>query len=319
MTTRVSPAIVRPLPGRNRGILSLAGRLGLFAFCLAMVVSAQPAWAEEPGSGSADNSRTATIDDAQDGSAYHGGRGELDIILIHGLGGAAEIWEPVIPFLKGTFNVWTFELTGHGRTQPVINPGIDTEVERLREFMSRESISYPVLVGHGVGGMIALRFALDYPANLSRLIVIDSAPRQMASDEQKQAISEAILADYDRFVASRYLDMSPKEDVTEQILDLALRTDSASFVSLLMSGFDFDVTDELKGLSVPLLVVGSELMFPAPETIQDVLNQVGYGKARSLSFKRIGQTGHYVMLERPVNTASVLLAFGVTPDHEFEH
>ena len=72
-------------------------------------------------------------------------------------------------------------------------------------------------------------------------------------------------------------------------------------------------------LSVPLLVVGSELLFPNPDQSQQILHQIGFGNARALTFKRLGRTGHYVMLERSSYTASVLLAFAVTADYEFQH
>ena len=246
------------------------------------------------------------------------GRGEFEMVLIHGLGSQAEVWNQVLPYLKGTFKVRTFELAGHGPTQPVLNPSIATEVERLRQFIAEQGFVYPTLVGHGLGGMIALQYALDHPADVHRLILMDTAPKQLASEEQKAAVAKALVEDYDKFVASRYLNMGPDQRIGQQVMDTALRTDSATFISLLMGSFDFDLTDRLPKLSVPLLVMGSELMFPDEETSQQVLAQIGFGQARSLTFKRMAHTGHFMMLEHPVQTASVLLAFGVTSDYHFQ-
>ena len=55
----------------------------------------------------------------------------------------------------------------------------------------------------------------------------------------------------------RFVAISPSEEINELAVDMALRTDSATFISLLMSSFDFDVTDDLDSLPVPLLIVGS--------------------------------------------------------------
>ena len=82
--------------------------------------------------------------------------------------------------------------------------------------------------------------------------------------------------------------------------------------------FDFDLTDRLGQLSVPMLVVGSELMFPPADSSRHLLEHYGFNHARSLSFKRVARSGHYMMLEEPVMTASVLLAFGVTAEYTFE-
>ncbi len=247
------------------------------------------------------------------------GRGEFEVILIHGLGANASVWDEVIPFLQSTFKVKTFELAGHGKTQPIADNSISKEVAHLADFIAESGFVYPTLVGHGMGGMIAMQYALDHPADVHRLIVMDSAPVQLASQEQKAAVGKQLIADYDRFVATRYLNMSTDENITDQILAMALRTESTTLVSLLMSSFDFDLTDRLDSLSMPMLVIGSELMFPATDSSQHLLEHYGYSHARSLSFKRLANTGHYMMIEQPVMTASVLLAFGVTAEYTFEN
>ncbi|HPF69884.1 MAG TPA: alpha/beta hydrolase [Candidatus Krumholzibacteria bacterium] len=246
------------------------------------------------------------------------GRGEFEMVLIHDLGSNAKVWNDVLPFLKGTFKVWTFEMSGHGATPPVPQASIDEEARRLGDYLAAEGIAYPTLVGHGVGGMVALRYALDHPAQVHRLILLDSTARPLATPAEQLATAASLAKDYDRTVAERCLNMSPSEDVTNRILDDALRTDSASYIGLLGSTNTFDVTSELEGLTVPLLIVGSELMFPEGIDSRAVIAHVGYAHARTLSFKRIEKAGHFMMLERPVYLASVLLAFGVTAEYEFQ-
>lgn len=241
-----------------------------------------------------------------------------EMVLIHGLGGAAREWEGVEPYLKGTFKVASFELAGHGATQPVMDPTVVSEAKRLGEFLRSSGMTYPTLVGHGLGGMVALQYALDHPGEIHRLILIDAAPRQLADAAQKQEVGRQLVENYDRFVGERYAMMSPDDEISTRILDMALRTHAPTFVSLLMSSFDFDLTDRLRTLTVPMLVIGSELMFPHPDQSRQLLATYGFNEARSLSFKRFGKTGHYVMLEQPVMLASVLMAFGVTAGHQFE-
>ncbi len=239
------------------------------------------------------------------------GRGELEMVFIHGLGSSAKVWDGLVPYLSGTFKVAVFELAGHGQTQPIADPTIDKEVARLEAFIKEQGFAYPTLVGHGLGGMIALQYSLAHPVDVHRLIMMDSAPMQLASTQQKKDVAEKLLNNYDRFVAGRYSVMSPDADITDQVMDTALKTDSATFVSLLMNSFDFDVTDQLRILTVPMLIIGSELLFPHPDNTRAILEQIGFGNARSISFKRLGQTGHFMMLERPVYTASVVRTYGM--------
>ena len=240
------------------------------------------------------------------------GRGEMDLVLIHGLGSSSEVWERMEPYLLGTFRVHRFELSGHGNSATVEQPTIAAELVRLDDFLNEHDLINPILLGHGMGGMIALSYALDHPADVKRLILMDATPKQLIDQETKKKITEQMLDDYGRFVASRFLNMSPVQEVTDQIVDQALRTDSATFVSLLMSSFDYDETKRLRGLSVPMLVIGSEMMFPTAERSRAVLDAVGFTAAPSLSFKRMGRTGHYMMLEQPVYLASVVVSYGLT-------
>jgi pimeloyl-ACP methyl ester carboxylesterase len=246
------------------------------------------------------------------------GRGDFEMVLIHGLGSKAAVWDQTLPYLKRTFNVRVFELSGHGSTQPVMDPTIETETDRLEAFIAKEGLVYPTLVGHGMGGMIALTYSIRHPADVHRLILMDTAPKQLASAEEKTEVAKQLATNYDEFVASRFMNVSPDKDITDDLVDTALRTDSASFISLLMSSFDYDQTGGLYTLPVPMLIIGSELMFPAADSSQHLLEHYGFGSAKSLSFKRMGETGHFMMLERPVHTASVLLAFGVTAEYQFD-
>lgn len=236
-------------------------------------------------------------------------RGEHELVLIHGLGASAEIWNDIMPYLANAFQVHVYELHGHGETPRLPSPTIQAESDALREWVEEQGLVYPALVGHGMGGMIAMQYAFDHPADVQRLVVLDAGPRQIASDEQKAEIADELLQDYDRLVASRFIDISGDPEICEQAVDWALRTDAVTFTSLLMSSFDWDLTADLPRQSVPMLVVGSAAYLPEPGNERMWLTHYGYEKARVLSYKRVADAGHYLMMEQPAFLASVLTAF----------
>lgn len=237
------------------------------------------------------------------------GRGENELVLIHGLGASAELWHDMLPFLNNTFKVHVYELHGHGKTPAVKDPSIVSEAQALHRWIQEQGLTYPSLVGHGLGGMVALQYAFDHPGDINRLVVIDAGPRQLASKEQKAEVAAALLDDYDRFVASQFLNLSVMPDVNEKAVDWALRTDAVTFSSLLMSSFDWDLSGRLHQQSVPMLVVGSAAYLPEPGNERGYLESYGYGDARVLSFKRVADTGHYLMLEKATYVASVIMVF----------
>jgi pimeloyl-ACP methyl ester carboxylesterase len=233
------------------------------------------------------------------------------MILIHGLGSSADVWDQMLPDLSRAYHVWTWEMPGHGRTTPIPNASVETFTAELRRYVEENAIRRPTLVGHGIGGMIALQYAFDHPTEVGRVIVIDAAARQLADLEQKTYVAKQLASNYDRFIANYFQQLCPDEAITDRIIDQALRTDQITLTQLLISTFDYDLTDEIERQSVPILLIGSVLLFPSQESIPGRLAQMGFGKARSISYKAMESVGHFVMLEQPRYTASVILAFGL--------
>jgi len=234
---------------------------------------------------------------------------DYDLVLIHGLGGNATIWEDTIPLLELVFNVWTFELPGHGTTPPIADATIETVSQELEDYIAEHGIRRPTLVGHGMGGLLALRYAFDRPDAVNRVALIDCAPKQLATDEQKAAVADQLVRNYDRFVAGYYLNMSPREEVNQKAVDMALRTDQVTFQQLLLSSFDFDVTEELKQQSIPILLIGSAMLFPDPAHARRAMELMGFGDARAITYKTMPEVGHYMMIEQPGYLASTIIAF----------
>ncbi len=100
----------------------------------------------------------------------------VSILFIHGSGDAASsIWKDVIPQVAETYHVVTFDLPGYGRSngQNVLySPPFYAECTKW--IVDRCIQERPfIIVGHSLGGAVALCFAATYPDNLQRLILVD--------------------------------------------------------------------------------------------------------------------------------------------------
>jgi len=234
-----------------------------------------------------------------------------EIVLVHTIGSSAEVWHAVATRLKESFRVYVYELPGHGATPPRPGLSIADAAADLERFIDDNNLVYPTVVGHGMGGLIAMSYVFDHPAMVKNLVVIDAAPRQLADADQKIEISKQLLTNYDQFVAGYFMQLSQREDIADRLVDQALRTHQASFTELLMSSFDFDLSEELPLQAVPILVVGSGMLFPDPRTeaVMARLGAIGYASTRNLNYKVIPASGHFVMLEKPAFLSSVIAAY----------
>lgn len=105
------------------------------------------------------------------------GRTGSPVVLIHGLGASAEIWSANIGPLAAKHRVCVPDLPGFGRTE--MPPGMDfTPAAYSRfivDFMTALGIGRAALVGHSLGGGVALRVILDDPGRVERLVLASSA------------------------------------------------------------------------------------------------------------------------------------------------
>jgi pimeloyl-ACP methyl ester carboxylesterase len=97
------------------------------------------------------------------------------MVLLHGSGEFAALWLRVLPGLAGSHRVIAPDLPGHGDSAAPPGPlGADRMLAWLGELLERACPAPPVLVGRGLGGAVAARFAVEHGDRLDRLVLVDS-------------------------------------------------------------------------------------------------------------------------------------------------
>src|SRR2546423_5885330 len=104
-----------------------------------------------------------------------GGEGD-PLVLIHGLGGAAANWVALAPLLLRGRRVIVPELPGHGVSSPLpAAPNLNAYADRVGLLAARESLDPAPVVGHSLGGAVALRLAIRRPEQVSALVLAGAA------------------------------------------------------------------------------------------------------------------------------------------------
>ena len=106
-----------------------------------------------------------------------GGTGS-PIIILHGLLGSSRNWQSAGVALAATgHRVIGLDLRNHGSSPWDDDCSYESMAEDVRAFLQTEKLDSVHLVGHSMGGKVAMRLALSYPKLVSRLTVVDIAPR----------------------------------------------------------------------------------------------------------------------------------------------
>ncbi len=104
------------------------------------------------------------------------GEGERIIVLIHGFGGDLDNWLFNIDALGGAGTVYALDLPGHGQSDKTLaSASLEALAGAVSGFMDALDIPRAHLIGHSMGGAVAMRLALDQPARVASLGLIASA------------------------------------------------------------------------------------------------------------------------------------------------
>ena len=105
---------------------------------------------------------------------FTGGDGE-PLVIIHGGGSGAEGWLQNVTELCEHYRIYAPDLPGFGLSQPIDGDhGIPEFVEFVEDFTHSLGLKRFHLVGHSIGGGIALRYALKFPHKIGKLVLVSS-------------------------------------------------------------------------------------------------------------------------------------------------
>lgn len=138
---------------------------------------------------------------------YHTyGEGQ-SLIILHGLYGLSDNWATIARRIAKDYKVYVPDQRNHGYSPHDSTFNYYALVDDLLEFMEQHDIKNPVLMGHSMGGKVAMNFALEYPENVDRLVVIDMGIRKSNIHSIHQTIIQAMESvDFDKLLSRQEID-----------------------------------------------------------------------------------------------------------------
>ena len=97
------------------------------------------------------------------------------VVLIHGLGLNKDCWQWMIPDLKDSYRVLSYDLYGHGGSiDPATEPNLSLFSKQLKDLLDYCKIQKAVIIGFSLGGMVARLFAQDAPQKSQGMVILHS-------------------------------------------------------------------------------------------------------------------------------------------------
>ncbi|MFQ5813301.1 MAG: alpha/beta fold hydrolase [Anaerolineae bacterium] len=230
-------------------------------------------------------------------------RGKRNLVLVHGAGGSHLDWPAPLRRLRGA-NVYALDLPGHGRSEGPGRSSIAAYCDFLLAFLDALSLERATVVGHSMGGGIALDFALHYPDRLAGLILVGSGARLRVAP----SILTGILSDFEATV-NLVCGYAFGPGATEQLKRLGrqrlLKTPPQVLHGDYAACDAFDVMECLGEVCCPTLAIGGTADVLTPPKYSVYLRDHIPGAELVL----VDAAGHMVMLEKPEVVARAVSKF----------
>jgi pimeloyl-ACP methyl ester carboxylesterase len=269
--------------------------------------------------------RTAEID----GAKLHymtAGQGTV-LILLHGYAETSLMWKPIIPALAKRFTVIAPDLPGIGDSDIPSN-GLDMKSAaiRIHDLVKSLGVQKAEVVGHDIGLMVAYAYAAQFPAEVTKLVLMDAFLPGVAGWEAvynnpgiwhfrfNGPTPEALVRGRER----TYFDYFWNDfaaDKAHSIPEAARQAYAAAyarpgrmhagwayFVSFLQAAKDFAQLSQTK-LTMPVLTIGGD------KSLGEALAEQTKLVATDVTVVVLKDTGHWVLEERPKETTDALQKF----------
>ncbi|HEV2682426.1 MAG TPA: alpha/beta hydrolase [Rhodanobacter sp.] len=257
----------------------------------------------------------------------HGDHGR-PVILIPGLQGGPWVWQQTVAQLQKNHVVYAVTLAGFDGMPAPTNGGslFDRADASLLQLIEQQKLAKPVLVGHSLGGTLALRFAGEHADLISGVVAVDGLPifpgMERASAEQRQAMAaqmrEKMSAATPAQFQAQALGYMQKVGVVDPQLaaryaPMNARSDIKASAQYMAEDLAADGRPGLKNANVPILEISPYYApdFSQPPTQFSEAQKTAYyqsllADAPNAKVVSISPSRHFVMLDQPVKFQQAL-------------
>ncbi len=250
--------------------------------------------------------------------AEQGNSTSLPLILLHGYADSWRSFERLLPHLPKSIRAFALTQRGHGDTsRPVAGyRPLDFETD-LAGFMDALELETAVIAGGSSGGIIARRFAIDYPNRVSGLILVGS-PLTLQNkpgilDIWNSAISklkDPIDPNFVREFAESFLAQQVPQAFLKTMIKENLKVPARVWRATLKGLLEDDSSEELNKIKTPTLIIWGDKDAVIPRSEQETLRELIAG-SRLVVYPG---AGHALYWEEPAHFASDIVAFIETLD-----
>lgn len=238
------------------------------------------------------------------------------MILIPGLASSGKTWDSTVARYKDRYECHVLTLAGFAGEPRIEAPFLETVRKDLATYIRKNKMDKPVIVGHSLGGFMALWLAEKEPDLVGPLVIVDSLPflplvmqpgatvesiKPMAENMRKM-FSGPRTPETDKMAEASIKSMVTKPEDLEMVLGWSKTSDGIAVGNAMYDMMTTDLRDDLDKITSPTLVIGTwigykEYGVKRADVEKNFRDQ--YAKLKNYQFVLTDNARHFVMLDDP--------------------
>jgi pimeloyl-ACP methyl ester carboxylesterase len=237
------------------------------------------------------------------------------IILIPGLSSAGSTWDGTVKHFENRFECHVLTLAGFAGKPPIDAPLLDTVAKDLIAYVQEKKLDHPVIIGHSLGGYLALKLAAAHPDLFGRIVIVDALPyfagasnpnitldaaKQMAESMRKQILSSSAAAA--GFSPEQMaVTMATRPEDIARIAEWTRQSDVKTVAGAMYDLFSTDLRDDIAAIRVPTLVFGTWIAYKDYATRDQIESNFRRQYAKLPNYKLVlfDHAKHFLMWDDP--------------------
>jgi pimeloyl-ACP methyl ester carboxylesterase len=227
------------------------------------------------------------------------GEGNPSLVFLHYFAGSSESWSEVIIQLQKTNHCIAPDLPGFGDSQTIAETTVEAVAKIIVEMIRQLDLEHYILIGHSMGGKIALALVATQPPGLQSLILLAPSPPTPEPIEPSER-SRLLQTHGNRSAAeetAHKITSQPLSDVAfDRVIRDNLRSSRIAWQAWLECGSRQDISSVMSDITVPVLVIvgADDPVIPKLLLEQDVI-----GSISDAQLVVVPNAGHLLPLEVP--------------------
>ncbi|MBS7256455.1 alpha/beta fold hydrolase [Flavobacterium branchiicola] len=233
------------------------------------------------------------------------GKGKQSIIFIPGFASSGEVWNETKTTLEKDYTCYTLTMAGFAGVKPQPNASFENWKTEIANYIKTNKIEKPILIGHSMGGGLALAIAADYPELISKIVVVDALPCLAALSDASFKSNENIdcsstVTQMTSMTDTQFYEMQKKTmprfladtSKLETVVEWSVKSDRNTFGQMYCDFFNVDLREKISDIKCPTLVLLESYFINLKPAIEGQ-----YKNLKTASFQYANKGLHFIMYD----------------------